>query len=148
MPRGHGTSMRWQPGRHVLRHSLPVGFFADIHHPPRTVEIEGEQLGAVVRLHVVQGPEGREVPVSEHLVLYHCPGGKPYVVHNVMERPDQAPTKLGLVARSLSWSELAKNYPSLARRALEVSRERALHPESPTDRIEASDLDDASRAFG
>lgn len=131
-----------------IHHHLPVGFFADAHSPPRVAEIEGEVLGSVVRVRMLEGPEGDQVPVTERLVLYHCPGDKPYIVHSVMERPDQHPTKLGVVERYSAWSELSVAHPSLARRALEVSRDWTLEERVSVRPVYREDPNDPSTCFG
>lgn len=148
MPNVMGTVSPRPLHHRSLRHHLPVGFFSDVHHPPRVADIEGEMLGSIIRIRMVNGPEGQRVPVTERMVLYYCVGDWPYVVHSVLERPDQVPMKLGLVERCLGWNDLADRFPSLASRALEVSRDWALEHRPTVRPTFVEDHDDPSTSFG
>lgn len=132
----------------ALHHHLPVGFFADHRHAPRLVHVEGIALGSIVRIRMSAGPEETQVPVTEHLVLYHCSDDPPYIVHSVLERPDQRPTKLGIVENYSTWTELSGAFPGLARRAMEVARDRGLALRVSPRPVFERDPDDPSCCFG
>lgn len=158
LPREAGILVRTMPNHspgadtsstmHTRRHNLAVGFFSDHHHPPRWVEVDGERLGSIVRLVLSDLAPDEAKPITEHLTLYHTSSDLPYVVHCVQERCDRNPQILGVLDRFESWKEMERQYPSLARRALEIARDWGLGGSSRPPQIEVVNSDDPSVAFG
>lgn len=115
------------PSHHSLIHHLPVGSFTDPRRARETVEVRGEPLASIVRVSVTENARGAHVPITEHLTLLHVAGPQPYLVHDVVERRGRGrPSKFGAVHHYATWDVMSTLHPSLARRALEISRDRAL----------------------
>lgn len=130
-------------------HHLPLGFFEDPRKPPRVLHILGERLASQVHLRTVTDPLGRPGVVSEHLTLYACPFGEPYVVHSILERHDTSPPMLGVVQRYASWKEMSTAFPTLAQRASnKVGTGPPVEEHEVRDALRVVDPTDPAYAFG